>query len=209
MVDLKQLGERVSFAGDYTLDEWISEDHGAGFFAASLATGERALVKIMPASLPGADRILATWQRARHLRHRNLVEVLDMGRTEIGGENHVYAAFEFPEETLSNAIANGPLSEADTRDIVVAALDALRYLHGQGLVHGGVGPDRIVAIGDTIKLATDSLRESDDLEGHAEDVRQLGELVKTLRGGDEIGEPLRTIVEHATEPDPRNRWTLA
>src|SRR5262249_30709086 len=76
-------------------------------------------------------------------------------------------------------------------------------------VHGAIGPDRVFAVGNTIKLATDSLHESDDLEGHAEDVRQLGELVRTLLAPNPIGEPLRTVVQHAIEPDLRNRWTLA
>jgi hypothetical protein len=90
-----------------------------------------------------------------------------------------------------------------------AALDALRYLHGHGLVHGALDPQHVVAVGNTIKLAPDALRESEDLEGDAEDVRQLGTLIGSLLPPNEMGEPLRTIVEHTTEPDPRNRWTLA
>jgi hypothetical protein len=64
-------------------------------------------------------------------------------------------------------------------------------------------------VGETVKLATDALRESDDLEGHPEDVRQLGELVRTLRGPEPLGEPLASIVRHAIAAEPRERWTLA
>ena len=88
-------------------------------------------------------------------------------------------------------------------------LAGLRYLHGQGLVHGAVDPDHIVAVGEKVKLATDGLRESDDLEGHPEDVRQLGELVRRLRAPEPLSEPLATIVRHATAVDARQRWTLA
>jgi hypothetical protein len=173
------------------------------------ADGGRVLVKRVPETAPDARKQFDMWQRARQLRHPNLLDVLDVGSTEVDGERYLYAAFESPDDTLASAIEHGPLTEQETREIVETALDALRYLHGQGLVHGALDPHHIVAVGNTIKLTTDSLRESDNLEGHAEDVRQLGELVKTLLAPNEIGEPLRTIVEHATEPDLRNRWTLA
>src|SRR5207248_4317299 len=157
--------------------------------------GAPALVKRVPESAPYARRQFDMWQRARQLRHPNLLDVLDVGSTEVDGERYLYAAFERPDDTLASAIEHGPLTEQETREILDTALDALRYLHGQGLVHGALDPHHIVAVGNTIKLATDSLRESDNLEGHAEDVRQLGELVKTLLAPNEIGEPLRTIVE--------------
>jgi len=209
MVELKELGQGVSLAGDYTVEQWLSGEDGAAFFATSLAGGERALLKVISEEHADADTILATWQRARHLRHPHVLELRDAGRTEITGENYVYAAFEYPDDDLATALEHEPLSEADTRDVLEAALDALRYLHGQGLVHGAIAPKRIVAVGNTIKLATDALRESDGLEGHAEDVRQLGELVRTLLGPNEPSEAFGAIIRHATEPDPRNRWTLA
>src|SRR5215831_3980227 len=209
MVELKGLGQGVSLAGDYTVEQWLSGEDGAAFFATSLAGGERALLKVISEEHADADTILATWQRARHLRHPHVLELRDAGRTEITGENYVYAAFEYPDDDLATALEHEPLSEADTRDVLEAALDALRYLHGQGLVHGAIAPKRIVAVGNTIKLATDALRESDGLEGHTEDVRQLGELVRTLLGPGEPSEAFGAIIRHAAEPDSRNRWTLA
>jgi eukaryotic-like serine/threonine-protein kinase len=208
MVFLKGLGEGT-LAGRYTLEQWLGGDNGSAFFAASLDDGERALVKVVPMAAVDAREQLAAWQRTRHLRHPHLVTLCDFGDMETAGEDYLYAAFEYPDDNLASAIEHGPISEAEARDVLNAALEALRYLHGQGLVHGAIGPQNIVAVGNTIKLATDSLRESDDLEGHAEDVRQLGELTRTLLAPNEIGEPLRTVVLKATEPDLRNRWTLA
>jgi hypothetical protein len=209
MTDLRELGAGASLAEVYTLEQWQGSDGDSAFFAASLADGERVLIKLVPASAPDADRHFATWQRARHLRHAHLLDLRDVDSAELRGASYLYAAFEYPDDTLASAIEHGPLSEPETREIVEVTVDALRYLHSQGLVHGALDPRHIVAVGNTIKLATDGLRESDDLEGHAEDVRQMGELVKRLLAPNEIGEPLRTIVEHASEPDSRNRWTLA
>jgi eukaryotic-like serine/threonine-protein kinase len=128
---------------------------------------------------------------------------------EVAGDSYLYGVFEYPDDLLKVALEQGPLSEPETRGVLEAALAALRYLHGQGMVHGAVDADHIVAIGDTIKLSTDGLRESEDLEGCLEDVRQLGELVYRLRAPEPLSEPLATVVQHATAEDPRHRWTLA
>jgi hypothetical protein len=209
MADLKELGEDVAQAGQYILEQQIGGDASAAFFAASRDDGERALVKLVPIDAPDAEPQLTIWQRTRHLRHPHLLELLDLGRTESAGSAYLYAAFEYPDDNLASAIEHGPISEQETREVLEAALDGLRYLHGQGLVHNAIGPHSIVAVGNTVKLATDFLRESDGLEGHAEDVRQLGELVRTLVWPRDLSEPLATVVRHATEPDPKYRWTLA
>jgi eukaryotic-like serine/threonine-protein kinase len=209
MFDLRELEEGVSVGGVYTLERWIRNDSSGTFFAALTGDGERLLIKLAPEHGPDAERQLATWQRSRNLRHPHLQDLRDVGRSELPGGAYIYSVYEYPEDVLASAIEQGPLSQADTLDVLDAALAALRYLHGQGLVHGSVDPDHIVAIGEVVKLTTDGLRESDDLEGCAEDVRQLGEMVRRLRTTEPLNEPLATIVQHATSPELRNRWTLA
>lgn len=209
MVDYKELGEGASLGGEYILERWMSGDDKGALFAAQKEDGERVLVKLVLENGTESARQLATWQRSRHLRHANLLELRDAGRVEIGGETYCFAVFEMPDDNLATALQHGPLSDDDARAVLDAALRALRYLHGQGLVHGSIDATHIIAVNDTVKLATDTLYESDDLDGHAEDVRQLGELAKDLRHPEPLGEPLATIVRHATEPDVRLRWTLA
>jgi eukaryotic-like serine/threonine-protein kinase len=209
MVDLSELEEGVSIGGVYTLERWIRNDSSGTFFAALTEEGERLLIKLASKHGPDAELQLATWQRSRNLRHAHLQDLRDVGRSELPGGIYNYSVYEYPEDFLASALEQGPLSEADTLGVLDAALAALRYLHGQGMVHGSVDPDHIVAIGEVVKLTTDGLRESDDLEGCAEDVRQLGEMVRSLRAPEPLNEPLATIVRHATAKDTRNRWTLA
>jgi eukaryotic-like serine/threonine-protein kinase len=209
MVDLKELGEGVSLGGGYTLEHWVRHDGTGTFFTVLTEDGERLLIKLVPERSPEAEQQFATWQRSRHLRHAHLLELRDVGHSELGGNGYFYGVFEYPDDVLAAALKLGPLSEPETRGVLEAALAALRYLHGQGLVHGAVDPDHIVAVGETVKLTTDALRESDDLDGHPEDVRQLGELVRSLRAPEPLSEPLTTVVQHATVPDKRQRWTLA
>jgi hypothetical protein len=209
MVDLKEVGESVSLGGIYSLDRCVQDDPAGTFFAVINPDGERLLAKLIPEQDPAAEQQFNTWHRARHLRHPNLLSLRDVGRAELEGSGYIYGVFENPDDILGSALERGPLSEPETRDVLDTALAALRYLHGQGLVHGAVDPNHVVAVGDRIKLSTDTLRESEDLEGCLEDVRQLGELARSLRAPGPLSEPLATIVSHATAADPRQRWTLA
>ncbi len=209
MVNFNVLGEGISLGDAYTLEHFVRQDRDGAFFAVLAGDGERLLVKLVSAQDPGAERQFDTWQRSRQLRHPHLLHLRDAARCELAGDSYIYAVFEYPDDILAQALEQGPLSEPETRGVLEAALAALRYLHGQGMVHGAVDPDHIVAVGDNVKLATDALRESDDLEGHPEDVRQLGELVRSLRSPEPLSEPLAIIARHATAADPRQRWTLA
>ena len=207
MVDYKELKEGASVGG-YTLEQWVRDDKGRTFFAATGEEGERWLLELMPAEDPAAESQYANWQRSRLLRHVNLLEVRDVGRAELDGNNYIFCVYEFPEDVLSSALQNGPLSEDETRGVLEATLAALRYLHAQGVVHGAVAADQIVAVGETTKLATYTVREPGVPNQHAEDVRQLGELLRKLRAPEPLTEPLAGIARHATAPESR-RWTLA
>jgi hypothetical protein len=52
------------------------------------------------------------------------------------------------------------LTEAEAREVLDAAVPALRYLQSQGLAHAALDPEHVVAVGETIKLSTDALREA-------------------------------------------------
>ena len=208
MIDFKEI-EAGASVGGYALERRIRDDAAGVFFAAVSDGGERLLLKLTPGSSPEAERQFARWLRARLLLHPNLLDVREVGRAELAGEPFIYSVFEYPDEVLAAALEQGPLSEMEARGVLEAALSGLRYLHGQGVAHGKVDADHIVAVGDSVKLTTDALREPEDLAAYAEDVRQLGELVRRLRGPEPLGEPLATIARHAAAASAHDRWTLA
>jgi len=208
MTHLREHWEGVSLCGNYTLEQWLGGDDGAAFFQTSLAPdGRRAVVKLAPEA--GADGAgpLDLWHRTRQLRHPNLVELFDCGRAESGGEIVLYAVFEFPDDTLASALSRSPLNELESREVLDSVIGALRYLHAQGLVLGALDPDRIVAVGDLIKLSTDALREADTSSAYREDVRLLGDLWQQalMPASPKSAE----IAAHTADPNPETRWTLA
>ena len=208
MSDLQELHEGTPVGGAYTLEHHIRHNDAGAFFSVVTDVGERLLMKLIPEQSAEAEHQFATWQRSRHLRHENLLHLRDVGRAALEGTDYIYAVFEYPDDVLSSALQHGPLSEPEASGVLEAALGALRYLHRQGIVHGALDADHVVAVGDTVKLSTDGLAESDDLEGHLEDVRQLGELLRAMRAPEPLSEPFATFVEHATATEPRQRWTL-
>ena len=159
MSQLRERWEGASLPGDYLLQHWLSGDEAAAFFETSVAPdGRRAVVKLVPeAAVDGAVQ-LALWQRTRSLRHPNLLQLLDCGRAELAGEVAIYAVFEYADDTLASALAHAPLSEAEAREVLAAAVAALSYLQAQSLALPALDPDQVLAVGDTIKLSTDRLR---------------------------------------------------
>src|ERR1700689_663113 len=160
MTHLREHWEGVSLSGDYTLEKWLGGDDSAAFFQTSLPPdGRRAVVKLVPETVANGAAPLDLWHRTRQLRHPNLVELLDCGRADHGGEIVPYAFFESPDDTLASALSRSPLNELESREVLDSVINALRYLHAQGLVLGALDADHIVAVGDRIKLSTDALRD--------------------------------------------------
>jgi hypothetical protein len=208
MTHLRERWEGVCLSGKYTLEQWLGGNDNAAFFQTTLAPdGSRAVVKLAPEAVVEGAGPLDLWHRTRQLRHPNLVELLDCGRADHGGETVLYAVFESPDETLADAIGRSPLSPQESREVLDAVLDALRYLHAQGLVLGALDADHIVAVGDRIKLSTGAVRDAETSSAYREDVRLLGELWRqTLMSASPKSSE---IAAHAADPDPQARWTLA
>lgn len=204
---LREHWEGASLAGNYTLEAWLAGDENAAFFQTSLSPERRAVVKLVPQKAGDGAVLLDLWYRTRQLRHPNLIELLDFGRAEHGGETVFYAVFESPDETLASALERSPLDSRESREVLDAAIDALRYLHAQGLVLGALDAEYIVAVGDRIKLSTDAVHEAETSSSYREDVRLLGELwQQALMAASPRSEE---IAAHAADPNPQTRWTLA
>ena len=208
MTHLREHWEGVSLSGDYTLERWLGGDDSAAYFQTSLASGgRRAVVKLVPEAVLDGATPLGLWHRTRQLRHPNLIELLDCGRAGHRGEVVLYALFESPDDTLAAALSRSPLNRQESREVLDSVIEALRYLHAQGLVLGALDPDHVVAVGDRIKLSTGALRAADTASACREDIRLLGDLWRQalMPASAKSSE----IAAHAADPDPQARWTLA
>jgi hypothetical protein len=208
MTHLREHWEGVSLAGNYTLEQSLGGDEHAEFFQTLPdPDGHRAIVKLMPEAMVEGAPPLDFWHRIRQLRHPNLVDLLAFGRADHQGQIVFYAVFESPDETLASALSRSPLDPRESREVLDSVLDALRYLHAQGLVIGVLDADHVLAVGDRIKLSTAALRYADTSSAYREDVRLLGRLWQQHLMN--ASPKSATLAAHAADPNPQTRWTLA
>jgi TonB family protein len=73
---------------------------------------------------------------------------------------------DYAEENLAQILPERPLTPQEAREMLEPAVDALAYLHGQGLVHGLLKPANVLATNDQLKLASDAIRRADETVSH-------------------------------------------
>lgn len=117
---------------------------------------QKAAIKFIPAG-PAAEAQIALWLRVMQLSHPNLLRIFDVGRCRLENRDRLYVVMEYAEEDLSQIIPNRALSPSEAREMLEPMLDALVYLHGNGLAHSRIKPSNILAAADQLKLSSDSL----------------------------------------------------
>lgn len=146
----------VTLAGQYRLEQYLCGDDAAAWYLTASRSGERAALKLMPA----ASRCLDAWQATRLLSHSNLLPMFDCGHALTDSGPVIFAVFEYPDDNLASAMGGKPLEESDAKETLAACLSALDYIHAHGMVHGAVDGQHVVAVGDRVKLASDTLRDA-------------------------------------------------
>ena len=160
-VDWKQReGQLVN--GEFPLRRFLGgSEHNAVFLVDKSAGGQtQTAIRFMDASSEDARDQLERWRAASKLIHPNLLRILKTGHCEIDGRAFLYAWLEYSDEDLSQILPARALTIAETQQVLEALLSALSYLHRQGLVHGSLKPSNIFAVGETVKISSDSVRPS-------------------------------------------------
>jgi TonB family protein len=134
-------------------------DHSAVYLTQLNSSGEqKAAIKFIPADA-SAYAQLAKWRVAGELAHPHLLQLIRVGRCELAETNFLYVVMEYAEENLSEILPQRALEADEVRPVLESVLDALTYLHAQGLAHTRIKPGNILAAGDQLKLSSDTLSE--------------------------------------------------
>jgi TonB family protein len=146
--------------GVFRLGRCLGSTEHSGVFLTLL--GERApaevALKLIPAAAAVSQSQLAHLRTAAGLSHPHLIRILQSGRCELDGERYLYIVMEYAEQSLGQILRNRPLSEDEALEILGPTLNALAFLHGRNLVQGQLKPANILAVGDQLKLASDTIR---------------------------------------------------
>jgi len=116
-----------------------------------------AAIKLVLADEAQESALALEWERAAQLSHPNLLRLFRTGTWQVNHQSLRYAVTEYAEENLAEVLAERPLTAAETREMLRPLLEALAYIHGEGLVHGHLKPANIMAIGDQLRLSVDGL----------------------------------------------------
>jgi TonB family protein len=140
-----------------------ASSHSAVFLTESVERGAtKAAIKLLAANGAAADEQIARWREIARLSHPNLLPLYHYGRTRQGELELVYAVMELADETLAEILPSRALTADETKQMLGPVLEALTFLHQRGLVHGDIQPANILAVGETIKLSSDTVRPAHD-----------------------------------------------
>jgi TonB family protein len=133
---------------------------GSGHSAVFLTTdgaSRRAAIKFVEANPITAQQQLSRWERASQLSHPHLIRLLHWGRCQLGKSSMLYAVTEFADENLSQILPTRALTPSETEYMLRSALEVLAYLHNAGLAHSAVKPSNLMAVGDDLRLSSDTI----------------------------------------------------
>jgi len=173
----------LTLDGKYRLEEYLGESDRTAVFATKLADGQPAIARLIEAGSPAAPRLVRSWLLATGLNHPNLVRVYDAGDAELDGVLGSYAVTEHPEDRLSEIIAARALSTDEAREVLLAVVPCLEYLHRNGVAHGAIEAANVVAIGNAVKILADTLEANGAKPGDpsggpkSRDIAGIGSLV--------------------------------
>jgi|HubBroStandDraft_1064217.scaffolds.fasta_scaffold02002_7 outer membrane biosynthesis protein TonB len=161
----KRVGQVID--GKFRLGEFVGGDESSSVFLTDYDFPDvrKAAIKLVPASSPEAEGLLARWRHAAKLSHPHMIRLLDMGRGELDGAAVLYVVMEYAEENLSSVIARRPLAPAEARAILGPVVDALAYVHAKGFVHCRIKPANIMADNDLLKISSDGLCRIGEFSG--------------------------------------------
>jgi len=147
--------------GGYEVQELLAADQAGRSFKIRVLgdSSAHAVMRVLIAEGAVAEEQIALWNGAKSLQHPNLITPLTAGQTEIDGVAAIYVILPRADEALDSVLSERPLAEKEADEVLLSASQALDYLHARGFVHGGVSPRQILAVGESVKLSTESIRK--------------------------------------------------
>lgn len=203
-MDLWTEFEGVTIDRAFALNKLLQSEGRSAFFSTLNENGESVLIRIVECHFD-EDEILARWRGVQTLGHPGFLRIDRFGQFLIEADDitAVYAVFERVDANLGQVLEKGRLSVADATQIGLSIASALETLHAHGFVHEHIESRNVFAVGESVKLRSDCIRETPEGEGgfaaRRRDVHDLAMLLMHVLHG--MPWPSYTP-RHATLPAP-------
>jgi TonB family protein len=139
-----------------------SSDHSAVFLTEIGQPPQKAALKFVEATSADAQSQLARWERAAKLSHPHLIRIFHFGGCRLGRASMLYVVSEYAEENLSQILPVRALNSSEAEYMLRSVLEALAYLHGQGLIHGHLRPSNVMAVDEKLKISSDGVSRANE-----------------------------------------------
>ncbi len=149
--------ENTTLAGQWTLGRLLRTEGRSALFATTRPDGKPAVLRLTE-SLNDQAVLHARYRAIQAAGDRYLVRVEGFGDAELHGTPLSYAVLEPTQESLADILAQRRLSAEEAQEVATVVAGGLLALHGQGLVHGLLEPESVLAAGEEIKLRSDCAR---------------------------------------------------
>lgn len=222
--------------GRFPLQKYLGGSATRAVFLTQIGGAEaKAAIKLVLANSCDAEAQLALWRNAAKLSHPHVLRILDGGRCWLVGHELIFVVTEFAEENLGEVLPRRTLTPTEGYAMLRPVLQALKYLHAQGLVHGHLRPSNVMAVSEQLKISSDGICPPGEIRGlyepslydppeltagrisPAADIWGLGATLTealTNRSARHDGayrglpKPFAEIVQHCLRDEPAARWTI-
>lgn len=205
--------------GEFPLEQFLAAGENGAVFRTRLTSGDGA-IKLVPAERLQAAALVERWNRASALKNPHLIKIVQTGTWVKAGISLAYAVMEYADENLETVLMERPLTDGETREMLLPVAEALASLHDRGLVHGRLRPSNIFAVKDTLKISSDGVSVGDgsvdSLALASIVVQALTQQVVTFAEGDthaglveSLPQAFQEIVRHCLGQDGRVQWSAA
>lgn len=145
--------------GAFPLNRYLGCSDHSGVFLTEFPARQlsEVAIKVMPVDPTLAESQLLRLRTAAGLAHRHLIRLIEIGRCYLEGSPCLYAVMEYADQTLAQLLAHRALTEEEAREMLLPTLDALLFLHNRNLVQGQLKPANLLAVGNQLKLASDTI----------------------------------------------------
>ncbi len=150
--------EGKTIAGAYNLKKLLRSEGRNAFFTTSDRQKDGAVIRLTEAHFD-EEEMLKRWRQVAAVDQHNLLAIREVGQTKVDDVAVAYALLEPNDGNLAEVLRERPLTPAEALQVASSVVGALAVLHANGLVHEQVQTANILAVGETVKLRSDCVRE--------------------------------------------------